>query len=221
MNVYHSKQSHGTVHVGKCMYICFGRYTIKILCIPLVCMCTQYTVIGKNISPNYSNNKNDIFIGKQDIIIYYELIPQIKYIVSFNIAQGILIINTFFLIWCLLLFTGVIASCYTCIFNCTVDLNSKYGSENNITFLHSNICSSEKKMKDLSYYLESFDMTFTFIGLCETWATKTNIDLLSMPGYNHEHCIRSNKKGGGVTIYILNTIKYKVRKNLSPVKTFI
>ena len=97
----------------------------------------------------------------------------------------------------------------------TVDLNSKYGSENNIAFLHSNICSSEKKLKDLSYYLDSFDISFTFIGLCETWATKTNSDLLSMPGYNHEHCIRSNKKGGGVSIYILNTIQYKVRKNLA------
>ena len=36
-----------------------------------------------------------------------------------------------------------------------------------------------------------------------------------MPGYNHELCIRSNKKGGGVSIYILNTIQYKVRKNLA------
>ena len=63
----------------------------------------NYTVIGQNISPNYSNYKNDIFIGKLYIIIYYELIPQIKHTMSFNIAQGILtdINNTFFLIWCL------------------------------------------------------------------------------------------------------------------------
>ena len=67
----------------------------------------------------------------------------------------------------------------------------------------------------MSYYLDSFDISFTFIGLCETWATITNNDLLSMPGYNHEHCIRSNKKGGGVSIYILNTIQYKVRKNIA------
>ena len=35
-----------------------------------------------------------------------------------------------------------------------------------------------------------------------------------MPGYNHEHCIRVSKKGVGVSIYILNTIQYKVRKAL-------
>ena len=85
-----------------------------------------------------------------------------------------------------------------------------------MAFLHSNICSSEKKIKDLSYYLESFDISFTFIGSCETWATKTNIDVLSMPGYNHEHCIRSNKKEEGLAyIYILNTIQYKVRTKLA------
>ena len=57
-------------------------------------------------------------------------------------------------------------------------------------------------MPYLSYYLESFDISFTFSGLCETCATKTNIDLLSMPGYNHEHCIRSSNKVGGVSIYM-------------------
>ena len=43
--LHHSKQSHGTVNVGKFMCICFGGYTIKIVCIPLFCMCTQYTLI--------------------------------------------------------------------------------------------------------------------------------------------------------------------------------
>ena len=67
---------------------------------PLVCMCTQYNVIGQNISQNYLNYlnyENYIFIGKQYIIIYYELITQIKHIMSFYITQGIITeINTFF-----------------------------------------------------------------------------------------------------------------------------
>ena len=100
-------------------------------------------------------------------------------------------------------------------FETSLDLKTKYGSKENIAFLHSNICSSGKKLKDLSYYLEGFDISFSFIGLSETWATKTNEDILNMPGYNHEHCIRVSKKGGGVSIYILNTIQYKVRKNLA------
>ena len=54
-------------------------------------------------------------------------------------------------------------------------------------------------------------MPFTFIGICETWATQLNEDLLNIPGYKHEHYIRSNKRGGGVSLYILNTIPYKTR----------
>ena len=83
--LHHSKQSHGTVNVGKFMCICFGGYTIKIVCMPLFCMCTQYTLIWQNISQNYSTYKNDIFI------------PQIKHIMSFNIARGIITDNNTFL----------------------------------------------------------------------------------------------------------------------------
>ena len=58
-------------------------------------------------------------------------------------------------------------------------------------------------------------MPFTCIGICETWATQANQDLLNMQGYKHEHCIRSNNRGGGVNIYLLDTIQYKNRKNIS------
>ena len=58
-------------------------------------------------------------------------------------------------------------------------------------------------------------MPFTFIGVCETWATQLNEDHLNIPGYKYEHYIRSNERGGGVSIYILDTILYKTRKNTS------
>ena len=95
------------------------------------------------------------------------------------------------------------------------DFKLKYGSQHNISIVHSNICSSKKNLGDFTYYLENLNMPFTFIGICETWATQENQDLLNMPGYKHEHCIRSNKRGGGVSIYLLDTIQYKARKNVS------
>ena len=71
-------------------------------------------------------------------------------------------------------------------------------------------------MNDLTYYLDNLDTQFTFIGLCETWANQMNQDILNIPGYIHEQCIRSNKKKGGwVSIYILNTLEYKIRNDLS------
>ena len=95
------------------------------------------------------------------------------------------------------------------------EFKSKYGILNNISLFHSNICSSAKKLNDLTYYLDGLNTSFSFIGLCETWANHTNKDILNIPGYKHEHCIRTNNKGGGVSIYILNTIQYTIRKKLS------
>ena len=69
-----------------------------------------------------------------------------------------------------------------------------------------------RKIEEFTCYLDNLDMTFTFIGVCETWTAQLNEDLLNMPGYKHEHYIRSNKMGEGVSIYILNTIPYKIRK---------
>ena len=38
------------------------------------------------------------------------------------------------------------------------------------------------------------NITFSFIGLSETWASETNKDLLEIPGYMHEQCIRSQQE---------------------------
>ena len=88
------------------------------------------------------------------------------------------------------------------------EFKSKCGILNNISLFHSNICSSAMKLNDLTYYLDGLNTSFSFIGLCETWANHTNKDILNIPGYKHEQCIRTNNKGGGVSIYILNTIYY-------------
>ena len=68
--------------------------------------------------------------------------------------------------------------------------------------LHTNICSSSKKIKDLMYNIDTINITFSLIGLSGTWAPETNQDLLEIPGYMHEQCIRSNKKKGGRNKFI-------------------
>ena len=48
--------------------------------------------------------------------------------------------------------------------------------------------------------------------IMKTWATDSNTDLLSIPGYSHEQCIWTNhKKGEGTSLYIHNQIQYKKR----------
>ena len=54
------------------------------------------------------------------------------------------------------------------------------------------------------------NITFSFIGLSETWASECNQDPLGITDYSHEQCISSNnKKGGGTSLYIHNSIQYR------------
>ena len=53
-------------------------------------------------------------------------------------------------------------------YDTSVDFELKYGSQNSLSIVHSNICSTEKKLGDFTYYLDNLDMPFTFIGVCET-----------------------------------------------------
>ena len=99
-------------------------------------------------------------------------------------------------------------------YDTSVDFKLKYGSQNSLSSVHSNTCSIEKKIGEFTYYLDNLDMPFTFIGKCETWATALNEVVLNITGYKHEHYIRSNKREGGVSIFILNTIPYKTRNKL-------
>ena len=52
------------------------------------------------------------------------------------------------------------------------------------------------------YYIDNLNITFTFIGFSENWASESNQDLLEIPGYSQEQCIRSNKKKREEQIYV-------------------
>ena len=86
-------------------------------------------------------------------------------------------------------------------FDTSIVLRNDICFQNNTTMLHTNICNSPNKLNDFMYYIDNLNITFTFIGLSETWATESTQDLLEIPGYEHEQCIRS-KKRVGVQVYI-------------------
>ena len=101
-------------------------------------------------------------------------------------------------------------------YDTSLEFNKTVKYDNNISILHTNICSSINKLNDFMYYIDNLETTFHFIGISETWATDSNKDLLSIPGYSHEQCIRSNhKRGGGTSLYIHNQIQYKTRDDLA------
>ena len=54
------------------------------------------------------------------------------------------------------------------------------------------------------------------MGLSETWATTMNQYILNIKCYNHEQCLKNNKKkGGGISLYIHNSIHYRPTPDLS------
>ena len=62
--------------------------------------------------------------------------------------------------------------------------------------------------------LSLLNHNFTFIGLTETWFNEGNVKLYCPKGYNHEYFNRSDKKGGGVSLYIKKTVEYQLRSDL-------
>ena len=91
------------------------------------------------------------------------------------------------------------------------EFNKAMSFQDNISILHTNICSSEHKLNNFMYYVKILNIKFYLIGISETWATKHNDHLLNIYNYNHEQCIRSNKKGVVVQVYIFIMI-YSIRQ---------
>ena len=62
--------------------------------------------------------------------------------------------------------------------------------------------------------LHNVSLNFDVIAVTENWLDKHEVDCFNIEGYQVIHTIREYKKGGGCSIYISNSVKYKVVKNL-------
>ena len=98
------------------------------------------------------------------------------------------------------------------------DFNSAYENEsssNCFSILHLNIKSIKKNFK---MFLNSIDFTFSIICFSETWLHETNItknSLYELPNYMSKNHVRSDRGGGGVSIYVHKMFDFKVRSDLS------
>ena len=66
--------------------------------------------------------------------------------------------------------------------------------------------------------LNSINFTFSIICFSETWLDETNSTENSsyeLPNYMSKHQVRSDRRGGGVSIYVHKTFDFKVRSDLS------
>ena len=75
-----------------------------------------------------------------------------------------------------------------------------------------------KNFEAFREFYESLDINFSIICFSETWANDSNFDensLFQIEGYNPIHQIRKNRKGGGIAIFVRNSLLYKIRDDLS------
>ena len=86
--------------------------------------------------------------------------------------------------------------------------------ESCLSLLHHNIRSIPHNLNKLTTYLSILSIDFSIIGISESWLTESTMNCYQIPGYNSEHLCRKSKRGGGVTIFVKNDIKYKRRNDL-------
>ena len=94
--------------------------------------------------------------------------------------------------------------------------NSHNEIDKGLSLLCYNIRSLPKKFSEFQILLESLKHNFDIIGLTETWLSPLNFDLYSLEGYQKPvQKYRSSKRGGGIMLYIKNTVQYKIRQDLA------
>ena len=86
--------------------------------------------------------------------------------------------------------------------------------DNIFSLFHVNARSIPCNFSNLTAYLECLNFVFNFIGVSETWLSDHNYDLYGLDGYNFEENHRSARSGGGVGLFIKNSIEFLRRRDL-------
>ena len=83
------------------------------------------------------------------------------------------------------------------------------------SILNLNIRSIVNKFKSLKFLLETLKHTFSIVSLTETWLDNENCKKFKLDNFSYVSMNRSNKKGGGVGMFISNDLNFKLRPDLN------
>ena len=93
--------------------------------------------------------------------------------------------------------------------------------DNIFSLFHVNTRSIPCNFSNMTAYLECLNFVFNFIGVSETWLSDLNYDLFGLDGYHFEENHRSSRSGGGVGLFIKNSIEFLRRRDLEINNDFI
>ena len=91
--------------------------------------------------------------------------------------------------------------------------NNEFKKSYELSIFHLNIRSIAANFSKLRAQLDTLHINFKIIALSET-AINDHDTALNIPGYNVEQDFRPKRKGGGVTLYIANSLQYSIRADL-------
>ena len=89
---------------------------------------------------------------------------------------------------------------------------------NTFSVLHVNIRSMKKNFNNFKYMLSMLKYEFKVICITETWCNDENMSTNSnfqLPNYSIIHQMRADHAGGGICMFIHNSLSYKLRADLS------
>ena len=86
---------------------------------------------------------------------------------------------------------------------------------NSLSFINANVRSLVKNFDTFKIFLFNLKYSFSFLACTENWLKKKNVSLYNIDGYIHEYNLRHKRQGGGVSLFIKNTISYTVRSDIT------
>ena len=110
-----------------------------------------------------------------------------------------------------------------CKYYVPTNFNQLYDSlKENVTFsmVHFNCRSLKRNFDNVQVFLQCCNCNFTVIGVSETWFTGSE-STFQLPNYTFHNNYRSNKRGGGVGVYVQNKVKIKRRFDLEIFNDFV
>ena len=71
-----------------------------------------------------------------------------------------------------------------------------------------------KNFSTFNLFLDQLVHKFSILGCSESWLRPNKLDLFTPLNYQHIYDIRGKTVGGGVSLYVCNTIVFNVRSDL-------
>ena len=95
--------------------------------------------------------------------------------------------------------------------------NANVYRDYDFSLFHFNVRSLSAHEVELHALLHTLNHKFTVYGLCETWLKESDYSLYCLDGYTPIHKYRTDRRGGGVSLFVKAEINFELRDDLAEI----